>query len=59
MLFARVLPQLEDVSWRLHLQMANSGQAKMKEPVALFELGVRDDSTGVRVLRLASDSSQY
>ena len=34
--------QLEDVNWRLNLQMAQSTRAKMKQPNALFEFSVRE-----------------
>lgn len=38
--------QLSSVDWHLNLQMAQNGQAKMKLPNALFQLGVKDDTTG-------------
>ncbi|GFS02930.1 COMM domain-containing protein 10-like [Elysia marginata] len=38
--------QLEEVKWRLNLQMAQASQSKVKRPNALFQLGVRSDSTG-------------
>ncbi|RUS74080.1 hypothetical protein EGW08_018158 [Elysia chlorotica] len=38
--------QLEEVKWRLNLQMAQASQSKVKRPNALFQLGVRNDSTG-------------
>ncbi|XP_064390371.1 COMM domain-containing protein 10-like [Halichondria panicea] len=34
--------QLEDVKWRLNLQMAQSTRSKMKQPNALFEFSVRE-----------------
>jgi len=38
--------QLEDINWRLNLQMAQSTHTKQKLPNAMFEMGVRnDDST--------------
>ena len=40
--------QLEDINWRMNLQIAQSTQTKMKMPNAMFELGVQDDSTDVR-----------
>ena len=39
--------QLEEVKWRLNLQMAQASQSKVKRPNALFQLVVRDDSSGV------------
>ncbi|XP_070542596.1 COMM domain-containing protein 10-like [Ptychodera flava] len=42
--------QLEDVSWRLNLQMGQANSAKMKLPNAMFELGVKkDDGSKERV----------
>ena len=41
--------QLDTVNWRLNLQMAQSSLTKMKMPNALFELGVNNESTQVRV----------
>ena len=41
--------QLDTVNWRLNLQMAQSSVTKMKMPNALFELGVNNESTQVRV----------
>ncbi|KAK3799074.1 hypothetical protein RRG08_051355 [Elysia crispata] len=38
--------QLEEVKWRLNLQMAQASQSKVKRPNALFQLSVRDDSSG-------------
>ncbi|KAL8562624.1 hypothetical protein ACOMHN_011196 [Nucella lapillus] len=38
--------QLEEVNWRLNLQLAQSSVSKMKEPNAMFELGVRDENSG-------------
>lgn len=38
---------MEEVNWRLNLQLAQSSMSKMKEPNAMFELGVRDENTGV------------
>ena len=38
---------MEDVKWRLNLEMASSAFAKSKEPNAMFELGVRDDTSQV------------
>lgn len=38
--------QLEDVKWRLNLQMAQASQSKVKRPNALFQLGVRNESSG-------------
>ncbi|XP_041366953.1 COMM domain-containing protein 10-like [Gigantopelta aegis] len=37
--------QLEDVNWRLNLQMAQANKSKLKIPNALFELGVKDQNT--------------
>lgn len=37
--------QLEDIKWRLNLQMAQSTQTKQKIPNAMFELGVRNEVT--------------
>ncbi|XP_060065538.1 COMM domain-containing protein 10-like [Ylistrum balloti] len=37
--------QLEDINWRLNLQMAQSTQLKMKMPNAMFELGVKNENT--------------
>ena len=42
--------QLEEINWRLNLQLAQSTQSKMKLPNAMFELGVRDENSGVRVI---------
>ena len=39
--------QLEEVGWGLHLEMAHSGQAKLKEPSAALQLKVHDDDTQV------------
>ena len=39
--------QLEEVNWRLSLQMAQSSQAKMKQPSAVFELAVKEGEVGV------------
>ena len=39
--------QLEEVKWRLNLEMGSSSFAKSKEPNAMFELGVRNDTTQV------------
>lgn len=36
--------QLEDINWRLNLQMAQARHTKQKVPNAMFELGVRTDS---------------
>ncbi|XP_062583173.1 COMM domain-containing protein 10-like, partial [Saccostrea cucullata] len=36
---------LEDINWRLNLQMAQSTKAKMKLPNAMFELGVKDENS--------------
>lgn len=44
--------QLEDINWRLNLQMAQSSEIKQKLPNAMFELGVRtedDDQKKIRV----------
>ncbi|GFO13581.1 comm domain-containing protein 10-like [Plakobranchus ocellatus] len=38
--------QLEEVKWRLNLQMAQANQSKLKRPNAQFQLGIRNDSTG-------------
>ncbi|XP_076443796.1 COMM domain-containing protein 10-like [Babylonia areolata] len=38
--------QLEEVNWRLNLQLAQSSRSKMKEPNAMFEFGVRDENSG-------------
>ncbi|CAL1546731.1 unnamed protein product [Lymnaea stagnalis] len=38
--------QLEDISWRINLQLAQSSQSKMKVPNALFQLGIRHEDTG-------------
>ncbi|PVD19722.1 hypothetical protein C0Q70_20213 [Pomacea canaliculata] len=40
--------QLEEVKWRLNLQMAQSTRLKMKVPNAMFELSVHDDNSGGR-----------
>ncbi|KAL3867481.1 hypothetical protein ACJMK2_044683 [Sinanodonta woodiana] len=37
--------QLEDINWRLNLQMAQASKTKMKLPNAMFELGVKDENT--------------
>ena len=34
--------QLEEVKWRLNLQLAQSGRTKMKLPNALFEFSIKD-----------------
>ncbi|XP_052216689.1 COMM domain-containing protein 10-like isoform X2 [Dreissena polymorpha] len=39
--------QLEDINWRLNLQIAQSSVSKQKLPNAMFELGVRDSEEGV------------
>ena len=44
-----VMLQLEDVNWRLNLQMAQANKSKLKIPNALFELGVKDQNTEVTV----------
>ncbi|KAL4227297.1 COMM domain-containing protein 10 [Mactra antiquata] len=44
--------QLEDINWRLNLQMAQSSSIKQKLPNAMFELGVStetDDKKKIRV----------
>ncbi|KAK7492518.1 hypothetical protein BaRGS_00016184 [Batillaria attramentaria] len=41
--------QLEEVNWRLNLQMAQSSMSKMKLPNAMFEFGVKDENSGVNV----------
>ncbi|KAK7116209.1 COMM domain-containing protein 10-like isoform X2 [Littorina saxatilis] len=38
--------QLEEVNWRLNLQLAQASKLKMKEPNAMFEFGVRDENSG-------------
>ncbi|XP_064620810.1 COMM domain-containing protein 10-like [Lineus longissimus] len=38
--------QLEDINWRLNLQMAQASKSRLKLPNAQFELGVRDDRSG-------------
>ncbi|XP_048735076.1 COMM domain-containing protein 10-like isoform X2 [Ostrea edulis] len=41
-----IMPKhLEEVNWRLNLQMAQSSKTKMKLPNAMFELAVRDDDS--------------
>ncbi|KAH9492958.1 COMM domain-containing protein 10 [Bulinus truncatus] len=40
--------QLEDINWRINLQMAHTSQSKMKLPNALFQLGIRNDTTGLK-----------
>lgn len=40
--------QLEDINWRLNLQMAQGTQLKMKMPNAMFELGVRNENTDTK-----------
>lgn len=44
----RTLPpnQLEDIKWRLNLQIAQSSQTKQKIPNAMFELAVRNCDDG-------------
>ena len=42
--------QLEDINWRLNIRMADSTQAKMHEPNAVLELGIRDDETKVTLV---------
>ncbi|KAK7481601.1 hypothetical protein BaRGS_00027117 [Batillaria attramentaria] len=42
--------QLEEVNWRLNLQMAQSSMSKMKLPNAMFEFGVKDENSGVTSL---------
>ncbi|KAK6312764.1 COMM domain-containing protein 10 [Coregonus clupeaformis] len=37
--------KLEHVGWQLNLQMAKSTQAKLKEPHAVLELGVRNEDS--------------
>ena len=46
----RVCVQLEEVKWRLNLQLAQSTRTKMKLPNALFELSVRDGEVSGRHL---------
>jgi len=36
---------LEDVSWRLHLEMANDSQSRLKQPAAFFQLGINNQDT--------------
>ena len=38
--------QLEDVNWRLNLQMAQASRSRMKEPNAMFQFTVNDDANG-------------
>ncbi|XP_013414424.1 COMM domain-containing protein 10 [Lingula anatina] len=40
--------QLEDVNWRLNLQMAQANKAKMKLPTAMFELGIKDENSDTK-----------
>ncbi|KAK7008739.1 COMM domain-containing protein 10 [Biomphalaria glabrata] len=40
--------QLEDINWRINLQMAQTTLSKMKLPNALFQLGIRNDTTGLK-----------
>ncbi|OWF53988.1 COMM domain-containing protein 10-like [Mizuhopecten yessoensis] len=40
--------QLEDINWRLSLQMAQATQVKMKMPNAMFELAVKNENTDTR-----------
>ncbi|KAI0208419.1 COMM domain-containing protein 10 [Lamellibrachia satsuma] len=40
--------QLEEINWRLSLQMGQATQSKMKLPNAMFELTVKDDNTQVK-----------
>ncbi|XP_061172957.1 COMM domain-containing protein 10-like [Saccostrea echinata] len=37
--------RLEEINWRLNLQMAQSSKAKMKLPNAMFELGISDENS--------------
>ena len=41
------LMQLEDVNWRLNIQMAQSTKSKLKQPNALVELVVKDGEVSV------------
>ncbi|CDR01204.1 unnamed protein product [Oncorhynchus mykiss] len=42
--------KLEHVGWQLNLQMAKSTQAKLKDPHAVLELGVRNEDSQVNSL---------
>ena len=45
--------QLENITWRMNLQMAQSSQGRMKEPNAMFQLTVADDqSTNKEKIRM-------
>ncbi|XP_006813989.1 COMM domain-containing protein 10-like [Saccoglossus kowalevskii] len=44
--------QLEDVSWRLNLQMGQAKSSKMKIPNAMLELDVSNDNGGEDKLRM-------
>lgn len=39
---------LEQVSWQLHLQMAQSNMSRLKEPSAVFALTVKSDGSAAR-----------
>jgi hypothetical protein len=41
--------QLDEVKWRLNLQIAQSSRTKMKLPNALFEFGIKDGEEEDRV----------
>uniref|UniRef100_A0A674AIK5 COMM domain containing 10 n=1 Tax=Salmo trutta TaxID=8032 RepID=A0A674AIK5_SALTR len=42
--------KLEHVGWQLNLQMAKSTQAKLKDPHAVLELGVRNEDSEVSTI---------
>lgn len=39
--------RLEEINWRLNLQMAQSNKSKMKLPNAMFELKINDEDSEV------------
>lgn len=41
--------QLEDVNWRLHLQLAQENKAQLKTPSAVFEFNIKDETSEVKV----------
>lgn len=52
-MFCLLFFKLEDINWRLNLQMAQSTETKQKLPNAMFEFGVnqegQDDKERIRV----------
>ena len=54
--------QLEEVNWRLNLQMAQASKTKMKKPNAMFELvvsGEKEDDTKKKVRMEFSHEELY